>query len=227
MRDWAEATLKRNVVVAPGLHRLQVEVPPSVAGALHRPGQYHWVRLGDAGEAPFAIASPPGAGTVFEYLVRHTGRVGTAWTELAEGAPLEVSLPEGVGFPLEAARGRALYLVGTGTGWGPLRAVLQVLLMEREAYGPVRAVYGAHSPEQLAYAEEFDALRAAGVEVVATVSEGAPGWTGATGRVQQHLGAPLGPEAVAFLCGQADMVRDLTDLLGRAGVPPSRIFLNA
>lgn len=226
MREWSEATLTRNELIAPGLNRLEVRVPQGVAGALHRPGQYHWVRLRDVGEAPFAIASPPG-GEAFEYLVRSGGRVASAWTELDAGATLEVSVPEGVGFPLEAARGHGLYLVGTGTGWGPLRAVLQVLLRERSAYGPVRALYGAHTEAQLAYREEFDALRAADVEVVPTLSRPSPAWLGAVGRVQQHLGEPLPRGAVAFLCGQAEMVRDLTDLLGRAGVPPSRIFLNA
>ncbi len=226
MQEWAEATLTHNVAVGPGLHRLTVQVPPEVAAAFHRPGQYHWVRFAEAGEAPFAIASAPGA-DAFEYLVRRTGLVSTTWTDLEVGATLEVSLPEGKGFPLEAARGRPLWLVGTGTGWGPLRSVLRALLREREAWGPVRAVYGAHSPTQLAFSAEFDALRAAGVELVPTVSMPDADWRGAVGYVQQHLGPALPEGAVAFLCGQPEMMRDVTALLGPLGVPPERVFLNA
>jgi NAD(P)H-flavin reductase len=207
------------------LHRLTMRVAPEVTTAFNAPGQYHWVRLAQLGEAPFAIASPPGRGE-FDYLVRRTSPLTLGWTDLEPGAPVEVSLPEGRGFPLDVARGRPLWLVATGTGWAPIRAVLATVLRERTAWGPVRAVYGAHSPAQLAWAREFEHYQRAGIEVVPTVTSATPTWRGAVGRVQRHLGVPP-PGAVAFLCGQAEMMTEVTALLAERGLPPEQVFLNA
>lgn len=224
MQGWAEATVTQSERLDVDLHRVSMRVSPEVAEAFNAPGQYHWVRLAQLGEAPFAIASAPG-GDEFDYLVRRTSPLTLEWTELEPGAPVEVSLPEGRGFPLAEARGRPLWLVATGTGWGPMRAVLAAVLRERDAWGPVRAVYGARSPAQLAWAREFDVLRRAGIEVVPTVTAPNPTWQGAVGRVQQHLAVPP-PGAVAFLCGQAEMMTEVTALLGERGLPPERVFLN-
>jgi NAD(P)H-flavin reductase len=183
------------------------------------------VRVPSGKDAVFAIASAPGAAH-FEYLIRANDGVAGQWVKQAPGQTVEVGLPEGAGYPLERARGRTLLLVGTGTGWAPLRSVLQTIRARRADFGPVHALYGAHEPSQLAWAEEFPQLAGEGITVRPTVSRAAPGWTGDTGRVQ-HLVTHLPTEdAVAFLCGQSEMVEEVTRALGVRGVSADRVFLN-
>ena len=116
MPGWSKATLTQNDVVGPGLHRLSLEVPASVSSGFQVPGQYHRVRVPSGDDAPFAIASAPGA-VSFEYLIRESDGVAGQLTALATGSAVKVGAVAGPGFPLERARGRNLLLIGTGTGF--------------------------------------------------------------------------------------------------------------
>ena len=132
----------------------------------------------------------------------------------------------GPGFPLDRARGRNLLVVGTGTGFAPLRSVLLTLGQERSAFGQVNGGYGVLTPAHLAFGPELSGWAQAGMKIVPTVTTGAPGWTGAVGQVQALLDLLPTGDAVAFLCGQGEMVKEVTDLLGQRGLPPDRVFLN-
>ncbi len=225
MPGWSRATITHNDVVTPGLHRLTLSVTEEVAKAFQAPGQYHRVRIASGQVAVFAIASAPGS-SVFEYLVRTVGEVAEAWTALAPGAHVEVEQPQGPGFPVHLARGRRLIVIGTGTGYAPLRSVLQAIRGQRAHFGPVHGLYGANDPADLAWADEFAPLAVENIHITPTVSRTGPGWTGAIGRVQQLVETLPTDDAVAFLCGQAEMVAEVTRLLAARGLPPERVFLN-
>jgi CDP-4-dehydro-6-deoxyglucose reductase len=224
MAEWYPATVAEAATASAALLKLSLHVPPQVAQAFEAPGQYHRVRL-DGVENPFAIASAPGR-EPFQYLVRRSPGVAAAWAELPEGAPLEVSLPGGPGFPLAAARGRPLLLVGTGSGFAPLQSALEAVLAEREAFGPVHALVGVHSADELVW--EPDVARWAAhrvwVEPVVSTPDGA--WRGRVGHVQDHLEELPVRDAVAFLCGQSAMVADVTRALAARGLRPDHVFLN-
>lgn len=225
MPGWSSATLIQNDVVGPGLHRLSLDVAPRVARSFHAPGQYHRVRVPSGEDATFAIASPPGAGR-FEYLLRVSEGVAGDFTSLPVGALVEVGLPDGPGFPLDRARGRNLLVIGTGTGFAPLRSVLLTLGQERQAFGLVHGAYGVLTPAHLAFGAELSGWAEAGMKILPTVTTPSAGWTGAVGQVQALLDTFPLEDAVAFLCGQSDMVKEMTALLGQRGVPPDRVFLN-
>jgi NAD(P)H-flavin reductase len=225
MSGWSTATLTQHDVVGPGLHRLVLDVAPKVALSFHAPGQYHRVRVPTGEEATFAIASAPGE-QAFEYLVRESEGAAGRWAALGVGQRLEVTLPDGPGFPLEQARGRNLLLIGTGTGFAPLRSVIRTLVRERSAYGQVQGAYGALTPAHLAFGPELRSWGEAGVHVTATVTTGDAAWEGAVGQVQALLGRLPVENALAFLCGQPEMTREVTQLLAARGLPPERSFLN-
>ena len=225
MPGWSSATLIQNDVVGPGLHRLTLDVAPQVARSFHAPGQYHRVRLPSGEDATFAIASPPGAAR-FEYLLRASEGVAGGVTSLPVGSLVDVSLPDGPGFPLDQARGRNLVLVGTGTGFAPLRSVLLTVMKERSSFGQVHGAYGVLTPAHLAFGAELAGWASAGLKIVPTVTTTAAGWTGAVGQVQSLLDALPTEDAIAFLCGQNEMVKEMTELLGQRGLPAERVFLN-
>jgi len=224
MPSWEAATLHRNHRVSPGLHLLTLDVSERLAAAFHAPGQYHRVRVASGDDAYFAIASAPGSRR-FEYLVKASGGTATEWAKLAPGAQVEVSPPEGPGFPLEHSVGSDLLLVGTGTGFAPLWSVIQSILPRRDRFAQVHALWGSNTAADLAWHERFAEVRKAGISVEPVLFAGEPGWQGKRGRVQDHLPA-VSTSARAFLCGHEGMIADVTTLLGQRGVPAASIFLN-
>lgn len=225
MPGWSRATLTQNDVVGPGLHRLSLEVPAAVSSKFHAPGQYHRVRAPSGEDAPFAIASLPGAHP-FEYLLRDNDGVAGELCALPVGASVKVGLPAGPGFPLQRAHGRTLLLIGTGTGFAPLRSVLLSVASHRRQFGEVRGAYGVLTPAHLAFGPELPGWASQGLFITPTVTTPAPGWQGAVGQVQALLPTLPVENAVAFLCGQAEMVKEVTALLEERGLPPDRVFVN-
>jgi NAD(P)H-flavin reductase len=224
MSEWYPATVAATARAGAALLELSLHVPPPVVRAFRAPGQYHRVRIGGL-ENPYAIASAPGRGP-FRYLIRRAPGASEAWALLPEGAPVEVSLPQGPGFPLVEALGRPLVLVGTGTGFAPLRSVLEAVLEDRQAFGPVHALVGVHAPLELVWSPELARWERQGISVRHVVSTPDAGWRGLVGHVQDHLlGLPT-VAGVAFLCGQAAMVTDVTRAFAERGIPPERVFLN-
>lgn len=225
MSGWRQATIHETEAVAPGLQRVRLTVPASVATAFHTPGQFVRVKCGEL-EVPFAIASAPG-GHHFDFLVRTNGDVAQRLAGLPVGGVVELGLPEGPGFPLERTRGHSLLLVGTGTGWGPLRSVLLALKPRRAEWKRVTGLYGALTPEHVVFDEEFECWRRDdGIDVRVTVTEPLATWTGPIGRVQALVPEIAVADTYAFLCGQPEMTAEVTSLLVSRGVPPDRVSLN-
>ncbi len=225
MPAWHRVTVSATQQIAPGLVRLEVDVPTALVQGFHTPGQYHRLRVDEAGEAFFAMASAPGQGP-FEYLVKAAGTTAEALAALGVGAALEASDVEGAGFPLERARGHRLFLVGTGTGFAPLRSTLLAIRRRRGDFGEVRAAWGISSPDRLVWGEELSSLRAARLDVQVIPLAGGAGWAGPAGMVQDVIATWPEGDAVAFLAGQPEMVKDVTRLLSSRGVPADRVFLN-
>ena len=229
MSDWHTATVTARAPAADGLTDLVLDLGdgPLVGAHLH-PGQY--VRLRLPGQPPgiFAIASPPAPhGRHWEFLLKDDGALPSALLNLPTGTPVEVTRPEGPGFPMQKARGRDLLLFASGSGISAIRPVIASVHQERAAYGQVTLYFGARTPGSFAYAGELERWQAGDVRVVRTVSRpGASGWQGLTGYVQTHLGEEPLENAIAFVCGPAEMVQGVMDQLRLRGVPRSAVFLN-
>jgi NAD(P)H-flavin reductase len=229
MPDWHPATVAQSSPAADGLTDLVLDIQGTPLVGTHlRPGQYVRLRLPDLQEGLFAIASPPEPqGTRWEFLLKDGSPLPDALIRLPPGAQVHVTPPEGKGFPLERARGHDLLLFATGSGISAIRSVIASIRRERDAYGRVTLYFGARTPGAFAYWDELHEWEAGGVRVVRTVSQpGASGWQGLTGYVQAHLGEDSIAGAVAFLCGQSEMVQGVKATLQARGVPRGDIHLN-
>ncbi|MBX5480849.1 MAG: NAD-binding oxidoreductase [Myxococcaceae bacterium] len=229
MKEWHQGTVVANTRAAAGLHAVHVDVSGTpLVGTHSLPGQYLTLKIEELGEGLFAIASGPEAdGHTFELLVKEGSPVSDALIAAKPGLKVWLTAPEGRGFPVERARGRRVLLFATGSGISAIRSLIQVMLKDRSAWGEVTLYFGARTPGAFAYAPEFDRWRAHGIKVVLTVSQrAAPGWRGLTGYVQAHLPEERLHDAVAFVCGQEQMVEDVRRVLRARGMPDENIFQN-
>jgi len=229
MTQWYPATLVARSPAADGLTDLTLDVSVGPLADTHqRPGQYVRLRLPGHEEGMFAIASRPGVPGQWDLLVKVGGALPNALLHLPLGSQVEVSKPEGRGFPLEQVRGKDLLLFATGSGISPIRSVIESIRQDRSAYGKVTLYFGARTPGAFAYVKDFESWERAGIRVVPTVSQpGVSGWQGLTGYVQAHLAeAPLAPDTIAFVCGQREMVEGVVQALKARGLAPDAIHQN-
>ncbi len=228
MSDWFEARVVDVSPAAEGLVHLYLEVPREVAASHAIPGQYVKVSPASGGEGFFAIASGPGSrGDQLTLLIKLGGAVADAIAGLSAGATLRVTAAQGKGFPIDRAVGRDLVLVATGSGISPVRSVIEAVLARRADFGKVSLYFGARTPGAFAYRDEWEAWRAAGIDVFPVASRPQDSsWTGLTGYVQTHLQGVHMSTALAFLCGQKAMVEAVKKALAEQGMSPESVFLN-
>lgn len=229
MSAWHEGRLLATRPAASGLWTVRVDVSQTpLVGSHTLPGQYLLLAIGELREAAFAIASGPDEqGEVFELLVKEGSPVTDLLVRAPEGTPVRLGKPRGPGFPLEKAAGKRLLLFATGSGISAIRSVIESLRKDRARYGEVTLYFGARSPTAFAYRDQLDAWERAGIRVARTVSQpDGEQWEGTTGYVQALLADESLGDAVAFVCGQREMVEAVREALVSRGMPPENVFLN-
>jgi NAD(P)H-flavin reductase len=229
MTVWYQGTVAANEPAAAGLHKVSIAVADTALAEAHSlPGQYVRVRIEGDGEGVFAIASGPDESPGrFALLVKGGSELADRLLGAGVGTTLLLTAPEGPGFPLERAHGHRVLLFATGSGISAIRSLVVHLLTERPSFREVTLYFGARTADAFAYQDELVAWQARGITVIQTVSQpDVSGRVALTGYVQHHLPAQRLDDAMAFVCGQPEMVADVKQALRQRGVPDERIFLN-
>lgn len=196
---------------APGIatYELVFEEERRAASYRFAPGQFNMLYLPGMGEAAISISSDPEKYGSFLHTVRVAGNVTQALSRKSAGDQILVRGPFGSAWPVEKCRGGDVVIACGGVGLAPLRPAIYQIINHRAQYGRVFLLYGARTPNDLLYADEYDAWRAAGIEVVITVDLGASEWTGHIGVVpvlfyRLRLNAP---QTHVLTCGPEIMIR--------------------
>ena len=210
------------------------------------PGQFIQVHFhyadGTATKRSYSLATihdhTLAAGEAVEIAVSYVpGGAATALFEgLEQGDRIDASGPFGRFCLMPADRNARYLLVGTGTGVTPYRAMLPLIeaaIAERDAQ--VVLLFGARTPEELLYGDEFRAfanLHPTRFRFVPCFSRVLPG-PGSEhahpdvrhGYVQQFLAefAPDPATDIAYLCGNPNMVDACFEALKADGLPIPQI----
>lgn len=123
------------------------------------PGQFNIVGKFGIGEAPFSITSDPSKKEAFAHTIRNVGNVTGAFDKLGEGDCVYVRGPYGKGWPLEKAKKKNILIVAGGIGLPPLRPFITYARNHRDQFGNIEILYGARTPSDLIYTDEFDEFR--------------------------------------------------------------------
>lgn len=235
MHGWSEGHVAARREWAPGLFSLTVtaEVEP------FEPGQFVNLALDFGGtieRRSYSIASPPGAPLEFLVAEVPSGVLTPSLGALGVGQKLYVERkPQGF-FTLEwVPAARHLWLVATGTGLGPFLSILRspdvFTRFER-----VVLVHGARDRSHLAYREELHALetaRSGQLEIAWLVSRESAEDGLLSGRVtsvlsdgslERAVGLALSAaDSHVMLCGNPQMIEEMTALLGERGMKKHRV----
>lgn len=208
--------------LGPSLRRFEFEFTDEVD---FREGQYAVLDFGGGLRRCYSLASRPG-GRRGEFIAKHYpgGAGSTALFDLVPGAEIGMELP--FGDMWLRADDRPIVMLAGGTGISAILALARQLAATGDSR-PVRVLYGARAPRDLACNDEMAAL----VESLPQgryhpiVAETDERWTGPTGfvtdLVDDHLA--LLAEARAYLAGPPVMVDSALSALGAAGVRIDRI----
>jgi len=212
----------------PGVTTYDLTFDDPNAGYAFRPGQFNMLYLPGIGEAAISVSSDPGEAAKLRHTVRALGNVTRAMTRLHPGDKLGVRGPFGTVWPVDDCRGRDVVIAAGGLGLAPLRPVLYHLSRHRADYGRVTLLYGTRSPVDLLYTNEYEAWRAAGIDVQPTVDSAGGDWHGSIGFVTALLARlPLEPtRTVVFTCGPEVMMRFVASEAVARGVPASQVFVS-
>jgi len=194
------------------------------------PGQFTMLYAFGVGEVPISTSGDiEASGTTLVHTIRAVGSVTKALCAAGAGDVLGVRGPFGNTWPIEAAHGRDLVLVGGGVGLPPLRPAIYHALAHRADFGKIVVLYGGRTPEDLLFRKELARWRSrldTAVEV--SVDSAGPDWSGNVGVVTKLIpGAAFDPDdAVAFVVGPEIMMRFTARALIDRGLPPERIWIS-
>jgi ferredoxin-NADP reductase len=204
------------------------------------PGQYLTIGVESNGkliQRPYSVASSPRQRDGgYEFYVRLV--TGGLFTPLLWRAPIGQGMslkgPKGK-FTLEPEDDRTHVFISSGTGIAPFVSMMQTLIVDG-APRPAIVLHGASYADELGYRELLEGWAADGsypVTYVPTISRASDarnaGWAGRTGRVEAIVPAVydelgLTPDnAIAYICGNPDMIATVDATLLARGFPEEQI----
>jgi sulfhydrogenase subunit gamma (sulfur reductase) len=194
------------------------------------PGQFVEVSVAGIGEAPITISSSPTQGDGFELVIRKIGNVTDAVHRLKTGNKVGIRGPLGNGcYPVEEAKGKNLVFICGGIGMVPQRSFIKYVLDNRADYGTVAILQGTKNFDLRLFTSELpEWAKAKDVQLLETLDEGHPSWTGHVGvvtklvpKVEMDL-----KSAMILVCGPPVMYKFVLMALKEHEVPHQNIFLN-
>ncbi len=193
-----------------------------------RPGQFNMLSLPGVGEAAISLSSDPAAPATITHTVRAVGSVTRRLVALRPGDRLGLRGPFGTPWPVDDFQGQHILLVAGGIGLAPLRPVIYHILHHREHYGDVTLLYGARTPADLLYPDEYARWEEGGIRVMVTVDRADATWQGSVGVVPLlFYQMRLDPRhTVVFTCGPEIMMRFVVYESMARRIPPDRLYLS-
>jgi NAD(P)H-flavin reductase len=231
-RAWVPqpATIRRIKKEVPGIQTYELEFADPDLAAQFRflPGQFNMLYLPGIGEAAISISSDPNHPALPAHTVRAAGNVTQALARKRVGDQIGLRGPYGSAWPLAECQGQDVVIACGGVGLAPLRPALYALMHRRAAYGRIILLYGARTPADLLYTDEYEHWRAHDIEIEVTVDIGDADWRGNIGvvpvlfyRLRLH-----GPRTRLMTCGPEVMIRFvLFEALARK-VKPEHLYLS-
>lgn len=197
-----------------------------------KPGQFVWLTLGHSPfsitEHPFSISSCPADRPRIGFTIKEAGDFTSGIGAVPTGAPAYIDGPHGH-VVLPERHDAGITFIAGGVGLAPIMSMLRQLRADRDRR-PVRLIYGNRAVDQIMYEDELEDMKNdLDMEIHHVLSEPPPGWTGATGVIDEALLAEVTDskeraDHLYVVCGPNPMIDSVEETLGRLGIPMSRVL---
>lgn len=192
-------------------------------------GQFIELTLPGIGEAPFTPSSSPFITDKIEVTIMKAGYVTERLHRIGPDSLVGIRGPYGKGYPVEEFENREVLILGGGVGLAPLRSLLLTLIQNKEKYKRIILCYGARTPKDIIYKNQFDEWRANGVEIYRSVDrKDESEWNETVGvvtvlldKIQIDIS-----NAVCAVCGPPVMMKFATLKLLEKGFKADNIYLS-
>ncbi|MEK9629470.1 MAG: FAD/NAD(P)-binding protein [Nitrospinota bacterium] len=193
-----------------------------------KPGQFNMLYAFGVGEVPISISGAGSDKMGLVHTIREVGFVTRALHQLKKDSTVGLRGPFGRAWPIETAKGSDIIIMAGGIGLAPLRPAIYALMEQRDQFGEIAVLYGARTPKDLLFANEFKDWRGKyGIQVKITVDTADRDWKGNVGVVTSCLPrVSFDPDhAMAMICGPEIMMRYSILELKQLGVAENQIYL--
>ena len=198
------------------------------------PGQFMLLNVQDGKEPPvsraYSIAGRPYGNFLFCIKLIPGGRGSEYLRGLDLGDSVQLQGPTGhftLGLSGTGQDEKDLILVATGVGIAPFMCMLRQMFaggsVAEHAQRKIFLHFGVRNEEDVFYKEQLDAWKAAheNFDYTLTLSRPAEEWTGAKGRVTDHLAKQFESVDAArteiFICGNGSMVKEVKEMAEEKG----------
>jgi len=182
------------------------------------PGQIIELSIPGFGEAPFAPCGAPDK-EYFELCIRNVGKLTDRLHAMKVGDTVGIRGPYGNGWPISynkkhITENKNLLIVVGGLGLVPLRT----LILGKDKYlgknTKVQIFYGARTPADFLFRDEYDAWRKYGIVIDLTIDKECAGWHDCVGLVTTLFDKKrVVNNAQAYLCGPPIMYKFVLEQL--------------
>lgn len=189
-------------------------------------GQFVQFTVPEVGEAPFTPSSSPFVKEEMDITIMKAGRVTEAIHSLKEEDVVGIRGPLGKGYPLEEFYEKEILILGGGVGMAPLRSLLLTFIAQKTKFKRIVLLYGARTPEDIVYKDQFAAWEQEGVEIHRSVDKGDDTWKERVGVVTVLFDEVKLDNEIAIVCGPPIMMKFGTFKLLEIGYKPENIYLS-
>lgn len=195
-------------------------------------GQYVSVKVAENGtRRSYSICSSPGVTHGFETIVDlEPAGIGCTFLEnLQFGDEISLLAPLGKFVLNTTTPEDEIVFVATGSGISPFKSMILDLLQEKQDQRPITLYWGLRHAEQLCWQDEFSRLSQyfPNFRFHPVLSQAPDEWPLCRGRVTDCLQVhqlPASKNAGYYLCGRAQMITDVSQVLVERGILPEKIY---
>lgn len=212
---------------SPDIYHLALDLPDG-HGVQYAAGQYLNLMLPDGEHRSFSMSCPQEGNRVTLQIRRIEGGRFTdlMLKNVQPGDAFDVEFPHGT-FYHHAKDYQPMVFAATGTGFAPIKAILESLLDDEDC-PPIHFYWGMRNEEDLYLLDEIQtwASRLYEFTFVPVLSRASDSWTGRRGYVQHAIAEDFEDlsEHSIYLCGSPHMIQDAKAIVGLAGAQMNRIY---
>ncbi|MBU0660991.1 hypothetical protein KKG22_02305 [Patescibacteria group bacterium] len=170
----------------------------------------------------YSITSPPSQHElVFVIKLIPGGKAGEYLKTIEVGDSLDIRGPLGHFVHKEPS---SMTCIATGVGITPIMSLIEDELVTKKTNTPIRLIFGFRHAENIFWIEKLDKLtkQYSNFSYTLTLSQADDAWTGARGRVTEHLPEVDESEHI-YICGNPHMVKDVRDRYLEQGVESKQV----